>query len=540
MKNKQVFLVISILILILAGVIRFWNLDQRALIEWDEAYYFGVVKTYRIGFDWFIKNLAYGATTDSLKTQLLEEGIAVNPTAKHGFILILFMFSFIFGVNELLPLIVSVIFGIATIYLTGLIASKIFNWKIGLLSMLLLTFSFFHVHYSRSGYPTSVVIFFVCLGWFFYLSSLTCKNEKKYNLKKKTLLSGLSVGYAFTAHYNTYWVFPLFLIFLLLETFTNKITTQRIYFLGKKNIIFLTGFIFPLLFFEVGTRILKIYVESYAVLTNMPGSNFFVYSEDLFYQVLGRDTLKPISVFYFDLIVRWEGFLVLSLIIASLVWGIFLIKKNHSFLLMSSLAMIFIPLIILSKSVVVARNIAVVLPATSILIATLIYYIYCKLKSFNSYISIITISLFLVLVFVGGLVHLQPVFSIQSGMPKAISFMQKNGSIKHISSEFYLSRLYAGRMNIFDPVFGFSEQNIRDQVKNLYLQGYKFILIAQTKHNINQRLLELLKDKKPIFTTPHSVRIFSEEYTDDKIKKKVANLSDQIEVYSIEDLVINK
>ncbi len=40
-------------LLLVAAGLRWWGLGQRGLIEWDGAYYLGVVKTVLAGLEWF-------------------------------------------------------------------------------------------------------------------------------------------------------------------------------------------------------------------------------------------------------------------------------------------------------------------------------------------------------------------------------------------------------------------------------------------------------------------------------------------------------
>ncbi len=75
--------------------------------------------------------------------------------------------------------VVSAIFGTATIYFLYLLADKIFNRKVALLSAFLLAVNFLHVHDSQIGHIWVPLTFFmVAIAYFSYCLSLT--GEKKW------------------------------------------------------------------------------------------------------------------------------------------------------------------------------------------------------------------------------------------------------------------------------------------------------------------------------------------------------------------------
>lgn len=90
--------------------------------------------------------------------------------------------------------VVSAMFGTATVYFLYLLADKIFNRKIALLSAFLLAVSFLHVHDSQIGHIWAPLTFFIiAIAYFSYRLSLT--GEKKwYWLSAVSIGLGYAVG----------------------------------------------------------------------------------------------------------------------------------------------------------------------------------------------------------------------------------------------------------------------------------------------------------------------------------------------------------
>ncbi len=532
-----------ILILVTAGFLRFWNLNERGLIEWDEAYYTGVVKTIKAGFDWTIGKITFADKHESLKDALLKEGVAANFGGKHGFILIAFLASIILGFKNHLLLIVSALAGTATVYLTGKIAEKIFTehkLQISLLSMLLLAVSSIHTYYSRSGFSTSLSVFFVYLGLFFYLNSIDYFLKNDIRHRKNIFVGGLSIGYSFTVHYNLYWV-PIVFFMLLLTEILIKTTNNKLSAWVKRPILFGCGAAIPLFLFELGSFVLKIFIYSSESLKNgLHGGQFFTFVEEILFLRQNKTFFNKFSLFYVDLIKNWEGALALIISILALIWITNKIIRNFSLKQTSLISFIIIPFILWSIfNYPIARNIVVSIPALAVLISGFGYELYTKL--FKKSTIMLTITLFIIII--GGILNNLQVLEMKSGMPKAIEFMQKQGSIKHVSSDFYTSRLFVGRENAVDTILPFSNTNAKKKLEELYAKGYKFILISGgNKFVSNPNLVRLLENANPIFSTPNPTHIIlydSFAHLDSETQKKILKEEEKVYVYLAEDIIKN-
>ncbi len=84
--------------------------------------------------------------------------------------------------------IVSALFGTATIYFLYLLAEKIFNKKIAVLSAFLLAINFLHIHDSQIGHIWSPIVFFMVAG------AYSCYNLYLTGGRKWYFFSGLAAG----------------------------------------------------------------------------------------------------------------------------------------------------------------------------------------------------------------------------------------------------------------------------------------------------------------------------------------------------------
>lgn len=508
-------------ILAAAGLLYFWGLSDRGLLEWDAAYYLGVARTARVGLDWLAERILFGVSADLLRERLLQEGVAVNATAKHGFVLLLVAGSYFFGLGERLSLFISAFFGLATIGVTGRVARILFNRWVGALAMALAALSFTQLHYSRSGLPVTAPTFFVCLGWLLVLT-------------QRDFWAGLSIGFALTCHYNLFWVPPLFFLFLL---------RQR----AEKGMTFAGGALLPPLFFEGGTRLVQWFVyQTPALVSAFQGregkGRFFSYLEDLYFQTLGQGTSftgrEPF--FYLNLMVQWEGILTAGALGVALLWFIRRSKKNFSMPQYSCWVLTVLPLIIWSSfSHPVARAIGVAVPAGAILLAAWSEALYQRIKVHLGKMAPPVGWGLLGAVVAAGCLHLAPLLAVRSGMPEAVTLMRQSGSVKHISSEFPLSRLYVGRLNALDTTLTFYGKDPTRVLSSLYDDGYRFVLMASGRFTSDPNLVKMLEGVRPIFRVPHAFRLSGYEYFNHNgtTREKVLSAPQQIEIYTISDIL---
>lgn len=127
----------------------------------------------------------------------------------------------------------AAVFGIASVYLLWLIASRLFSPTVGLLAASLLATTVNHVYISRTAQQESYVIFFILLVLYFSVKALENKNY--------LIWTGVAAGLAMLTKYTTLILLPIFATYLLIY--------RRDYFREKK--LWVGAFIMLLLFSPV-------------------------------------------------------------------------------------------------------------------------------------------------------------------------------------------------------------------------------------------------------------------------------------------------
>jgi hypothetical protein len=540
-------------ILAVAAILRFWNLSERGLVEWDGAHYVGVAKTWGAGLTWLWDRYVLNEAVPSLSERLLTDGVASSTTAKEGFISVLLLGAPFVGFSELLGPAVAACAGVMTIWVCGQVGAAAFNPAVGLLAMFLLTFSFIHLHYSRSGFPMSVATLCLTAAWLLYLRSRNVAQPRAWR-HRKVLACGAMTGMAFTVHYNLFWVPPVFVglfAWELPQGWLRRATSDQSYVVRDAVVklgLFSIGLLLPLLIFEGGTSIIKSAVEgssslSTAVRGRYDDATFLTYFEALRYQIFGaaQEDVSLLSaadpLFYVRLIGRWEGYVALVFLFVSLLW-IALRRDLPVPVRISCLAFGALPLAIWSAfSFPVARTIAAATPAWAVVIAASVDEAYRRLQPrIGAHVRLWTACL-LVTVAAAGVWRARPIWDVRSGMGAAVEFMRQQGSIKHASTEFPLSRLVVGRQNAIDTTVTFSKSDAAQVLNSLYADGYRFVLASGPSIMADAHLRALLTQARPIFRTHHSTHLHAYEYFSRDAQRAVLDAPEQIEVYAIRDVL---
>lgn len=164
---KKALLIIAIVIV--AGLLRIYNVQNNPpSLQWDEVSIgynaYSILKTGRdehgrfMPFDTFV---AYGDYKPPLAIYLTVPFVAV------------------FGLTELAVRLPSALFGVATVLLTYFLVLELFRDRfdrkksetLAILTMLVLTFSPWHINLSRGGFEANIALFFGALGVYFILKA---------------------------------------------------------------------------------------------------------------------------------------------------------------------------------------------------------------------------------------------------------------------------------------------------------------------------------------------------------------------------------
>jgi 4-amino-4-deoxy-L-arabinose transferase-like glycosyltransferase len=166
-------------VLVLAAVLRFWQLDSMPILYFDSGAYLGEGR--------FLASAAQRATSAWLQpapdapanpltrmVQAVEVGTAGHPPdlAKPGQSILLAVSILVFGPTTLAAGVVPALAGLGTVALTYAIGSAGWNRRVGVAAAALLAISAEHLVYSREPLVESTGLFFATLAGFVYLRRL--------------------------------------------------------------------------------------------------------------------------------------------------------------------------------------------------------------------------------------------------------------------------------------------------------------------------------------------------------------------------------
>ena len=115
----------------------------------------------------------------------------------------------IFGNSEIALRGLSVIFGLASIYLTYLVGS-VFGKKVGLLSALFLTVNGLHIYYSQEARMYSMSVFLVLLLIYLFIKTLKSKNPLYWFLFSFVLVINAFTDYLPNLMIIVFWIYAVF------------------------------------------------------------------------------------------------------------------------------------------------------------------------------------------------------------------------------------------------------------------------------------------------------------------------------------------
>lgn len=162
------------------------------------------------------------------------------------------------GENFLLFRIVSVVFGVASIFIIYFLGKEYFNKNVGLLSAFFLSFSYWHIAWSRQIRSYSLFVFLFLLSLLFY-AYYEKSNEKKW-------LYFLTISMIFSLLAKFSFGIILIMSFLIFLVFRKKVVSCKIIALliiPMTLAIFLTHRFLLKIFSFLGSNYLKYYTVDY-------------------------------------------------------------------------------------------------------------------------------------------------------------------------------------------------------------------------------------------------------------------------------------
>ena len=208
---KKVYLAL-ILIVLLASVLRLWNLGEMPSgITNDEAGY--IYSSYSI-----LK------TRKDLVGNFMPFSFNLDNSFSPVPVYLIIPFLSFYGISPFSGRLVFALAGIGNVILIFLIAKSLFNSKIAFFSAFMMSVSAWHLQVSRMAYDGGIALFFYLLGIYIFLKNI--KNENT----KKILLSLPFFLLAFYSYHATK-IYFLALILVLFIVFKKELLKKKKVFL---------------------------------------------------------------------------------------------------------------------------------------------------------------------------------------------------------------------------------------------------------------------------------------------------------------------
>jgi 4-amino-4-deoxy-L-arabinose transferase-like glycosyltransferase len=297
---KYEIILVSLLVL-LAGFLRFYNIQNVGLKFYDEG-------VYLLEGNWFNGNVFfkynYLSPLKPLHSFLISIGLRI------------------FGYNDYSGLIVSAFLGTATIPIVYLIGKKLYDWKTGIIASIILAVMGLHIIYSRAVLSEVNMTFFFSLAFLIYILA-TKRNNNSY-----FILSGIIFGLAYEVRYLAGILFLIPLIIEILQRKPAKIILKNMFLIV---IPFLAVFSIGWLYYAMnGVNYLKLLCEYFGIGTSYQGSSS-IFESLIMYVYFIIKTVSPITLIFFAIglyfvIRKLDSFILIWLI----VWVAFLFFFGHN------------------------------------------------------------------------------------------------------------------------------------------------------------------------------------------------------------------
>jgi len=556
-ETKGILTGILIAILAFSLFLAFSQLDERGLLDWDEAYYLNVIKTWRAGVDWFFCKIFNPGVVGQFgfSDYILEHGGAINTFAKEGFLAFVFVFSYFTGLKATAILLVSGFFGVLTVWLVYLIGRLGVSKLAGCISAGILAISVYHLHYARSGFPQTTSVFFLYLAVLLYIFSYQRQNKDMAS-NRLLLFSGLSLGYAFSCHYNLFWSLPTF---LFMELLNIKLSSGKLFFkkLSKRLSLFVIGFFVPIFIFGGISELIKFILsqnpDALEAISGSLGIGTYVTFFDRLLNfikpaILGLSSKVQVAslmareanpLFYIKLLFLWEGFVLLALLLIGVIHLALRQIRRRSFFEIAILLLFVVPLLVWSlRSWQLSRSFLAAIPAMALIVGTSIARL--LERQFRSDIKKAAV-IFVILLILGlqARDQIKKELNFKSGYPAAIKFMKENHGKKHLSSQFTISRFLVGRKNALDISVSFTNTEIKSRLRGLYNnQGYRYLLLDQLRFLfLDSPIVQAANRAIPVFVAPHSTEVNFFENDNPSFISRVKNSPEVLLVYDLNDII---
>jgi hypothetical protein len=368
---------ICLLLLIMVGIYFRWtNLWDRGFINGDGAVHWKAV------------------------IDAMTQGVYHWYHAKPGHMLLLGVFAKVFGLNNFVPMAVSFTTGILCVGVVYLIGRLIYSPRAGLFAATLISISPWHIHYSRTTGSTGNAVFFWTLALLLYLmsrpewskretSNQFPDREHDYKSLFLLVLSGLSMGFAFSCHYNLgilpfiflgYEIALIAKIYLDYQSQNSNLETINPFPWKKilpnnalRIFILFSAMLFPLCIFNFSHIFLRYQEVLEVPYDPLKNDIVFSYFQQIIIQLISSTTAiwGSVSDFSFWINIIWnnEGAPIFIILSMGLIFGIIQIFKKFAFNQISIILPFVVVFIFLinSKYTALARSFALAIPLIALI-----------------------------------------------------------------------------------------------------------------------------------------------------------------------------
>lgn len=237
-------------ILLMAGFFYFYNITQKGLFGYDEAFQLLTGNSYaqipKIG----INHLLGNGTLLDLTAKYLPGNIFFQTSTRPPFVFLNALGITVFGYHDYSIFVMNGILSLGAIVILYFIAKKITkNYKLALFAAFLFGISGYQIYAARGAFSTILAGFFALCGSLFYIRNINGKSYKEsLNSKSNLMLAGFFWGLMFASHYSSLFFLMPVGIFEILMFYLSTPGSSKIFF---KRIAFLTvSFLSIMLFIE--------------------------------------------------------------------------------------------------------------------------------------------------------------------------------------------------------------------------------------------------------------------------------------------------
>ena len=446
-SNKKFLLV---LILILAISLRFYNITEIGIDQWDEGEYLDAGESFLEG-----------------KWQWL--GIGLKPLHNASLLAGLILF----GNYDYSGFIITATLGVLTVLVVYFLGKKFFDENTGLLAAFILAIMGYHIYFSRALFSNVTSAFFVSITILFYFISV------KKSSKLFALLTGIFASLCFMVRISA--VAVLFIIFVceVIFAFRNKVFSDRKLF--KERLIR-----FLLIFLVAAIIVISVF-NAYMLLApeNLIGAQFGASTG----QVAGLST--EYGTFYLEQLVILGSPLLLLFFFLGIYKGFESRKNGDIILLIWALSiLIFFSLYGLKRY----RVFMMALPAVSILASRgLMMLKTVKFKNIGNKLLVV----FVILLAATSLyASFDIVTSTSTGYREAADFVRLDGGQGVIVSQLGIFQYYSDEKPM--PVVFFDNlNNSKSELERLYNEGYSHLIFDYRALQYNELAHEIVNSVEP-------------------------------------------